>query len=98
MSQEIMNVNVCRHDIFDYVVGNATYDPIEKCIDPTLYETYGEYILHIENQEYIYQNEDYRWFYKEMFKLKIKALDMHTSEILRLCEEIEEIAPKTVNL
>lgn len=93
-----MNVNVSRHDIFDYVVGHATYDPIEKCIDPTIYETYGEYILHIETQEYIHQNEDYCWFYKEMLKLKIKAVDMHTSEILRLCEEIEEIAPKTVNL
>jgi len=57
-----------------------------------------ENILHIQDQEYIYQEEDYCWFYKEMFKLKIKALDMHTSEILRLCEEIEEIAPKTVNL
>ena len=33
-----------------------------------------------------------------MFKLKTKALNMQTSEILRLCEEIEEIAPKMVNL
>ena len=55
MSQEIMNINVDRHDIFDYVVGNATYDPIEKCIDPTLYETYGDFILKISGQEYIYQ-------------------------------------------
>ena len=98
MSQEIMNIKVDRHDIFDYVVGNATYDPIEKCIDPTLYETYGDFILKISGQEYIYQLEDYQRFYNEMFKLKTKALNMHTSEILRLREEIEEIAPKMVSL
>ena len=93
-----MHINVSRHDIFDYVIGEACYDPIEKCIDPTLYETYCDYIVKIDDQDYIYQDEDYRWFYKEMLKLKYKSEKMHTSEILRLCEEIEEIAPKTVNL
>jgi len=46
----------------------------------------------------LYQDEDYIYFYKEMFKLKRKAVNMRTSEILRLCEEIEEIAPSIVKL
>ena len=98
MSGEIMNINVSRHDIFDYVIRNSDYDPIEKCIDPTLYETYSDFILKIDGQDYIYQDEEYNKFYNEMFRLRRKALDMHTSEILRLCEEIEEIAPKMVQL
>lgn len=98
MSLEIKNIHVSRHDIFDYVIRNSDYDPVEKCIDPTLYETYSDFILKIDGQEYLYQDVEYKKFYNEMFRLRRKALDMHTSEILRLCEEIEEIAPKTVQL
>jgi hypothetical protein len=98
MSLEIKNINVSRHDIYDYVLGSSDYDPVEKCIDPTLYETYSDFILKIDDQEYLYQDEDYIYFYKEMFKLKRKAVNMRTSEILRLCEEIEEIAPSIVKL
>ena len=98
MNEEIFHINVSRHDIFDYVVSNSVYDPVEKCIDATIYETYIDHIFNIRDQEYVDQDRDYIYFYKELFKLKAKASDMHTSEILRLCEEIEEIAPKTVKL
>lgn len=98
MSLEIKNINVSRHDIYDYVLGISDYDPVEKCIDPTLYETYSDFILKIDDQEYLYQDEDYIYFYKEMFKLKRKSINMKTSEILRLCEEIEEISPSVVKL
>ena len=101
MSEDIINITVAKEDIFDYVVGNATYDPIEKCIDPTLYETYGDFILRHDddgNREYINQGEDYQYFYQEMYKLKNLAKKMSKQEILRICEELEEVAPNTVNL
>lgn len=98
MGEEIFHINVSRNDIFDYVLSNSVYDPVEKCIDATIYETYVDHIFNIRDQEYVYQDRDYIYFYKELFKLKAKACDMHTSEIIRLCEEIEEIAPKTIKL
>ena len=100
MSQEIINISVNKSDIFNYVVGNASYDPIEKCIDPTLYETYSDFILHHDGdqQEYIYQNKDYEYFYKEMTKLKKLSFKMSENEILRICEELQEVAPKTISL
>jgi|TARA_R110000772_G_scaffold185671_2_gene296841 hypothetical protein len=98
MNDEIFHINVSRHDIFDYVVSNSTYDPVEKCIDATIYETYVDHIFNIRDQEYVPQDRDYISFYKELFKLRAKASDMQTSEILRLCEEIEEISPKTIKL
>ena len=98
MSHEIVHVKIDSGDIFDYVVINCDYDPIERCIDTTIYETYPSYIFNIRDQENVEQGEDYKWFYKELVKLKVKSIDMHTSEILRLCEEIAEISPKTIKL
>lgn len=100
MSLEIKNISVRREDIFDYVVKNSTFDPIEKCIDPSIYETYSDFILQLgpNGQEYIYQDEDYIYFHEELEKLRSKSLDMSGAEIMRLCEELEEIAPKTVKL
>lgn len=100
MSQEIINISISKSDIFNYVVGNASYDPIEKCIDPTIYETYCDFILHHDGdqREYIYQNQEYEYFYKEMTKLKKLSPEMSQGEILRICEELQEVAPKTISL
>ena len=100
MSEEIINIIVNRSDIFNYVVGNASYDPIEKCIDPTLYETYSDFILRNDGdqREYLYQDKTYEYFYKEMTKLKKMSSKMSKSEITRICEELEEVAPKTISL
>jgi len=100
MSQEIINISVNKADIFNYVIGKTSYDPIEKCIDPTIYETYDDFILRNDGdkQEYIYQNKDYKYFYQEMTKLKKLCKDMSGGEIMRVCEELEQISPKTINL
>jgi hypothetical protein len=100
MSQEIVNILLKKSDIFNYVVGNSSYDPIERCIDPTLYETYSNFILRHDGdqQEYLYQDVEYEYFFKEMTKLKKTAPKMESPEILRICEELEGIAPKTINL
>ncbi len=100
MSEEVINISVNKSDIFNYVVGNASYDPIEKCIDPTLYETYSDFILRNDGdqKEYIYQDKDYEYFYKEMTKLKKLSKDMSKGEIIRICEELQEVAPKIISL
>jgi len=93
-----MNIAIKERDILDYVSRSSCYDPVEKCIDPSLYETYDTFILRMKDQEYIYQDKDYSTFYNEVIKLKKNYIQMHPSEVRRLVEEIKEIAPKTVKL
>ena len=42
MQEQKILINKC--DIFNYVVGNSRYDPIEKCIAPHRYEVYDYFI------------------------------------------------------
>jgi len=97
-SQEIKNIKVNRGDIFKWVVSQSCFDPVEKCIDTTVYETFGDHIRNSRTNEYIEQRDDYARFYREMFKLKKLAPEMSGSEIERLCEELEEIAPTVIYL
>ena len=34
-----MDIKIQYEDIFDYVVGNTSYDPIERHVDPERYES-----------------------------------------------------------
>lgn len=95
---EIKNIKVNRNDIFNYVVGNSCYDPIEKCIDCKSYEVFDEFIYNNETKETIEQDEEFNIFSKQVSMLRSKSKDMSGDEILRICEELEEIAPKTIKL
>jgi len=95
---EIKNISVDRNDIFHYVVGTSFYDPIEKCIDSTFYEVFDEFVYNNQTKEVIQQEEDYKNFCKQVSLLKTKAKEMKYEEIIRLCEELEEIAPKIIKL
>lgn len=98
MTPEIVSIRVNRNDIFDYVVGNCNYDPIERCIDPTLFEIFDEVIYDFRNKKSIPQNEEYVSFCKQVSSLRKNAKNMDPKEILRICEELEDIAPRTVTL
>ena len=39
-----VNIKVNSHDIFNFVVGNSVFDPIERCIDPTRYEVFDNFV------------------------------------------------------
>ena len=93
-----MEIQVHRNDIFDWVIGNTVYTPIERCIDPHRYEAYDNFIHDRDRQEDVKQNADYQKFYEETLKLKKLAKSMQVSEIVRMCEELEQIAPKNLNL
>ena len=97
-SYEIKNIQVDRNDIFNYVVSNSSYDPIERCIDCQSYEVFDEFIYNNETKETIEQEEVYNIFCKQVSVLRSKASKMKPEEIIRICEELEEIAPKYVKL
>ncbi len=91
-------IKVSRYDIFDYVVGNSIFGPIEKCIDPTKYEVFDTFIYDNQNKKNLSQGEKYCRFEREVEKLKSNARSMQPNEIDRLCEELEEIAPTDLDL
>jgi len=95
---EIHNIKVSSDDIFRYVVGMSFYDPIEKCIDPDIYEIFDEFVYNNKTKETIQQGEDFVSFSKQVSLLKSKAKEMKYDEIIRLCEELEEISPKYIQL
>jgi len=91
-------IEVKKEDIFLFVVGNSMFDPMEKCIDSTRYEIFDTFIYDNETDKKYNQNEVYAKFCWEVTKLKNNAPKMSRDEIARLCEEIEEIAPKHISL
>lgn len=95
---EINHIQVNQNDIFNFVIGKDGYDPIEKCIDCSVYEVFDEFIYNNKTKETIDQEEDYTIFSKQVSNLKSKAKNMQYEEILRICEELEEIAPKYIIL
>jgi|TARA_R110000824_G_scaffold13784_3_gene59427 hypothetical protein len=95
---EKVNIKVNRHDIFNYVVGNSVFDPIEKCIDPTQYEVLDAFIYDSKNKTQKMQSAEYQRFCWEVGKLKQFSENMKKPEIERVCEELEEIAPTYVLL
>ena len=46
-----VNIKVNSHDIFNFVVGNSVFDPIERCIDPTRYEVFDGFVYDSKTKE-----------------------------------------------
>jgi hypothetical protein len=93
-----MKVKITKEDIFYYVTGISCYDALERIIDPTRYELHPDSIWDKTSGKFIKQIEDYVYYYSKVRNLKEFAPKMEVSEIRRLCEEIEEIAPKEINV
>jgi|TARA_B100001094_G_C18033189_1_gene721193 hypothetical protein len=93
-----INIKVNSNDIFNFVVGNSVFDPIEKCIDPTRYEVFDSFLYDSDTKENIVQSHEYQKFCWEVTKLKQLTEKMERREIERVCEEIAEIAPTYVLL
>jgi hypothetical protein len=93
-----MQIKINQSDIFDYVVGNSVYDPIEKIIDPTLYELFDVSIYNRKTKEFHDQSSEYKNFCKQVSQLRSNAANMNRAEVIRICVELEEIAPVEINL
>ena len=52
-----MRIKIEKADIFNYVVGNTNYDPIERQIDPEKYEVYDHAIYDHTRKVSIPQSE-----------------------------------------
>ena len=93
-----LNIEVNRYDIFNWVVGSSVFDPIERCIDPTRYETFDTFIYDSKTKTNVFQTEEYEKFCSEVTKLKKLSRKMEKREVESICEEICEIAPQYVIL
>jgi hypothetical protein len=93
-----MNIKVNVNDIFDYVVGNSNYDAIEKIIDPARYEIFDCGIYDNKTKKMIEQCEQYSIYCSAVSNLRKNASEMSPWEINKLCLEILEISPKSINL
>jgi hypothetical protein len=93
-----MNIKIKKEEIFDYVVGNSNYDAIEKIIDPVRYEIFDCGIYDNKQKKMLKQSKEYEIYCAYVTNLRRDAKEMKKSEILQLCLEIEEIAPKEINL
>ena len=91
-------ISVKKEDIFLFVVGNSMFDPIERSIGSDRYEVFDNFIYDNETDRKYNQDETYGKFGWELTKLKNNAPKMSRDEIARLCEELEEIAPKYILL
>lgn len=97
-SYDIVNIKVSSDDIFEYVVKNSNFCPIEVLIDNQRYAAYDPFIYDSVAKEMIDQDHVYESFCKQVSLLREKASEMNGDEIHRICVELEEIAPKTIKL
>jgi hypothetical protein len=91
-------IKISVNDIFDYVVGNSNYDPIERCIDPTCFEVFDVAIYDNKNKQSLDQDEKFKFFCSEVSKLRSISKEMDPREIQSICNELEQIAPTEINL
>jgi hypothetical protein len=94
----LYNIKISSNDIFDYVVGNTNYDPIERSIDPTRFEVFDEFIYDHKNKCNLDQDAKFKYFCTEVSKLRSISKGMDNSEIQAICIELEEVSPKQINL
>lgn len=91
-------IKVCPNDVFDFVVGNTAYDPIEKCIDPMRYEVMDCFIYDRQLKIQLNQSQEYINFCEGVMNLKSYSSNMNSSEIQKVSNELAEIAPTELNL
>lgn len=92
------SIKVAANDIFNYVVGNSGYDPIERCIDPSRFIVSESEIFDSLTQKSHAQDETFFFFYSELKKLRCLSKQMDIKEIQSICDELEQIAPDSINL
>ena len=93
-----MIVDLSSEDIFQYVVGDTTFHPLETKVDPTVHEIMPEFIYNHKSKKQLTQNEDYVKFCGFLEGLKQNAPKMHRREIKSICEELVDFSPLTLKL
>lgn len=85
-----MIIKVDQNDIFDYVVGNTTIDPIERQIDfENRYEVFDDCIYDHLCRKIIGQKESFCKFSKTVSNLRKSANFMKREVVIKECEKLE---------
>ena len=99
-------IKVDKKDILNFVLAKDNYHPLERSLDRLKgkdhrYETFETFIYDSRHKRKEQQNEDYIFFYKEVCRLRLliqEGAKVSGNELIKLCEELLEIAPATVEL
>ena len=97
-------IKIRKQDLYEYIIGEAGYHPIEAALDENYllnerYEIFDAFIYDCALKKKIVQDVDYINFVKEVDKLRqiiLGGKQISKREIVSLCIELHEIAPKTV--
>ena len=103
MAQQI---KVDKRDILNFAIGEDNYHPLERSLDRLKgkdhrFETFETFIYDSKYKQKQTQNTDYVFFYKEVSGLRFllqRGAKLSGNELLKLCEELLEIAPASVEL
>ena len=93
-----MNISLKTKDIFEYAIGESQYDAIEKVIDPKQYEVFDCGIYDNKARSFIKQSEEYEVYCAAVSHLRKRAKHMSREDVLKACEDIALIAPRTIKL
>lgn len=87
-----MKINTDENDIFRYVVGNTSIDPIEYQIDiEGRYEVFDEVVYDHRKKVFIPQSDSFKIFSKEVSLLRSKSKLMEKAEIIKECRRLSAI-------
>lgn len=92
------SINITFKDVFDYVINNTSYNPIEKYLDPTLFETCTDFIKNKKTGESIDQDPNYKFFLIKLEQLRSIAKEINLKDLESACEEMTESCPKKIFL
>ena len=99
-------IKVDKRDILNFAIGEDNYHPLERSLDRLKgkdhrYETFETFIYDSKHKRKQTQNNDYVFFYKEVSALRLliqRGAKISGNELMKLCGELLEIAPATVEL
>ena len=92
-----MQLNIRSQDITDYVLGRSNFHPVEKQIDPTVFDIGFNYVR-AKNGEVFDQLPEFVFFCEQLETLRRNSKQKPFLEIMRLCSDLEEVAPTGINL
>ena len=99
-------IKVDKRDILNFAIGEDNYHPLGRSLDRLKgkdhrYETFETFIYDSKHKRKQTQNNDYVFFYKEVSALRFliqRGAKITGNELMKLCGELLEIAPATVEL
>jgi hypothetical protein len=93
-----INITFDEEIIYAYVTGSTSFHPIERNLDPTVYELFDTYIFHKPTETDIQQSAEYYQFHKFVNDLRKTGEGCQDNELRRLCRELLDFSPLEIKL